>query len=365
MKGLFAFLAMLLLLAACTPQQQSEEIKIGAVLPLTGTAAPYGENARQGIDLAVKEINAAGGINDRQIEIIYEDDATDPAKSLTATKKLIEVDEAQIIIGGVWDFLANAIIPEIDQKKTLLISPSALIDTITQTSPYFFVAHSPVALNHKIFEEYLEQLPNKTVAAIVINNPWGLAHLETLKKAISATNSKLVDERIVQNFDGNDISTELTLINKHKPDAIFAALNFNDMAMLAKKRKELNIHSAVLAHENFAGSVADGRIPISQSENVTIYKYGEPSQEFIDKFFKEYGKHPAFVGDIAYDIVYALKYAIEKHDESAEGVRAGLHEIEFDGASGHIYFGPNNYPSNKKPVLMKFSGGKLVEVDLS
>ena len=72
----------LLFLAACAqqaeiPVQKTEEpIKIGAALPLTGVASPYGQNARQGIDLAVEEINAAGGIDGRQIEIIYEDDAT-------------------------------------------------------------------------------------------------------------------------------------------------------------------------------------------------------------------------------------------------------------------------------------------------
>ena len=361
----------MLLLAACAQQAEvpaekvDGPIKIGAVLPLTGTASPYGQNARQGIDLAIEEINAAGGINGRQIEIIYEDDATDPVKSLTATKKLIEVDEVQTIIGGVWDFLANAVIPEIDQKKVLLISPSALIDTITQKSPYFFVAHSPVALNQEIFEDYLMQLPHKTVAAIVVNNPWGIAHLETLKDAVVATNSTLVDERLVQNFDSNDISTELTKFKQLGPDAIFVALNFNDMANLMKKKIELSIHGSILAHENFISAITEGRIPASYSENVTIFKYSPASQEFTDKFIKKYEKNPEFVGDIAYDIVYSLKYSIETHDDSAEGIRQGLHEIEFEGASGRIYFGPNNYPSNKVPILMKFSNGELVEVNLS
>lgn len=86
-------------------------ITLGAVLPITGIAAPVGEAERNAISLAAKEINASGGVGGRPLQLIVEDDGTDATKSVTATQKLITVDHADMLIGGVWDFLANAVVP--------------------------------------------------------------------------------------------------------------------------------------------------------------------------------------------------------------------------------------------------------------
>ena len=358
MKKLFFIAFILVLILGCTEKRSEDTIKIGAVLPLTGTAAVYGENAQKGIDLAVKEINAKGGINGKLLQIIYEDDGTEPIKSVTSVKKLTEIDGVKIIIGGVWDFLANAIIPEIDRQKVILISTSALPDTVTEKSPYFYVFHSPVAVNQGVFEQWLKQLPGKNVAALVVNNPWGLAHLATFKKAAEATSVTLVEQRIVQNFDGNDLSTDIAIINGKKPDGIFATLNFNDLLMLSQKRKELNIQTPFLVHENFANLLTSGKIKPSGAEGITVFAFSQPASDFIEKFKQAYGEPPAFVGDIAYDIVYALKDAM-KEGESVEAIQQGLKKIDFSGASGRIQLEDHYYPNNRKPYLEKVIDGKL------
>ena len=106
-----------------TPPAAAEPIKIGAVLSLTGPAAPHGENEKMGIDLAVTEINNTGGILGRPLKIIYEDDQTSPVQTVTSTTKLITIDKVEAIIGGTWDFLINAAAPVIREKKKILITP--------------------------------------------------------------------------------------------------------------------------------------------------------------------------------------------------------------------------------------------------
>lgn len=341
------FIVLLLVLSACASE---DSIKIGAVLPLTGTASLYGENIRQGIELAVKEVNANGGVNGKPIEIIYEDDATNPAKSLTAVKKLIEIDGVEVIIGGIWDFLANAVIPEIDKQKVVLISPQALPDTITEKSDYFFSFHSPVSSNQKIFEEWLKNQSSARVGVIVVQNPWGLAHRDTFRKAANAVNVEIVDEFLLQSFDNNDFSTELSKLKSKNIDALFATMNFNDDALLAKKSFELDLKIPLLVHENFLGAVSEGKIPAAFIRNMTIFRFSDPSNEFMQKFKAEYGKAPQFGADIAYDAVYGIVAAME-NETSAESVRQKLHKIDFNGASGRIYLGENNYPYNKQPLL--------------
>lgn len=357
--------ALLIVSLGCSPESRTaeERVKIGAVLPLTGIAAIHGQNERQGIDLAVKEINAAGGIDGKHIEVIYEDDESTPTKSLTAVKKLIDVDGVHVVIGGTWDILANAIIPEIDKQKVVLLSPSALPDTLTQTSPYFFSVHSPVAINQKVFEAFLTNLPGKRVGAIVVNNPWGFAHLNTFKKAVDATGAELVEERVVQNFDNNDLSTELAIVKEQQLDGLFVTLNFNDMVILGRKRMELDIRTPLLAHSNLVSSIEAGRLPITTGAGITIFRFSAPSPQFVDTFTAEYGKPPEIYSDIAYDTVYVIKQSIEKHGDSVEGILQGIREVNLTGASGNIYFGHDNYPANKQPILEKITNGAYVKVD--
>ena len=354
-QGLWAGIIVLgiivLVIISFAPKTSEETIKIGAALPLTGVASIHGQNERQGIDLAVKEINSAGGIDGKKIEIIYEDDTSQPPETLTAVKKLIELDNVEVIIGGTWDILANAAIPEIDQQQVVLLSPSALPDTVTQESPYFFSVHSPVSINQKAVEGFIDDNSIKTVGILVVNNPWGIAHNNMFKAAIQESGATFTEERIVQNFDNNDLSTELADFKNSEVDAIFTAINFNDMALLGRKLVELNIESKVLAHSNFKSTIEAGRLPIEAGEGVTVFKFSEPSQEFIDNFEQEYGRIPEIYSDIAYDTVYIIKEVIENYGYSSEEILQGLKQVDFQGASGRIYFGENNYPMNKQPIL--------------
>jgi ABC-type branched-subunit amino acid transport system substrate-binding protein len=197
----------------------------------------------------------------------------------------------------------------------------------------------------------LDAITDGGPAGVVVNNPWGLAHLDTIKKAVTATGTTLVKEIIVQNFDNNDLSTELTILKDLNLDAIFVTLNFNDMALFGRKVKELNIGSKIIAHSNFADVISNNKLSKEAGLGVTVFRFSEPSKEFVNKFLFEYGKNPGIYSDTAYDSVYVIKYAIEKYGDSSEEIIKGIKEIRFNGASGEIYFGNKNHPDNKQPIL--------------
>lgn len=344
-------LGIIILNITFSPSKTTDEIKIGVILPLTGIASLHGQNEKQGIDLAVEEINKAGGINGRSIKIIYEDDQTDSKRTVLSLSKLAEIDKVTIVIGGTWDILANAIIPEATKKKIVVLSPSALPDTLEQESPYFFSVHSPVAVNQEIFEQYIRENNVKTAAILNVNNPWGIAHRDTFRKAAANTGVDILEERTIMGFDNNDIATDMTLIKAKNPDMIFVTLNFNDMALFGKKRVELDMKSKILAHSNFASTIEGGRLPKELGEGVTIFQYSEPSESFIKKFKEKYEKAPEIYSDIAYDTIYILKEVIEKEGVEPDNVIKGIREIKLQGVSGEIYFGNNNFPENKRPIL--------------
>lgn len=358
MKAVAILLMFVVLAAGCV--QQQETVKIGAVLPLSGIASIHGQNERQGIDLAVNEINAVGGINGKKLEVIYEDDQTQPAKTVTSINKLKEFDNVSVIIGGSWDILANAAMGELDRQQVVLLSPSALPDTVEQRSRYFYSVYPAVGIYEKKFEQFISSFPKKRAGIIVVNYPWGIAHAETFKKAAAASNATIVKEIRLQNFDNNDLSTELSILKDADVDIIFATLNFNDMALLGRKRIELNVTSKILAVSNFASTIEAGRLPIELGEGVIIFHLSEPSNEFIEKFNKTYGKPPEIYSDSAYDTVYLIKYAFENYGKDSESVLQAIMTVNFTGVSGQIYFGDKYYPENKQPVLTIIRNGAFV-----
>jgi branched-chain amino acid transport system substrate-binding protein/urea transport system substrate-binding protein len=104
-----------------TSARSAEPIKVGAVLPFSGGVELYGGQAKLGIDLAAREINAGGGILGRPVEVVYEDDKTDPAAALDATHKLIERDRVLAVVGPITSRNLDAIAPAIESTKTPLL----------------------------------------------------------------------------------------------------------------------------------------------------------------------------------------------------------------------------------------------------
>ena len=102
-RKLLIAIAACLLLSACA-QTGQDTIKIGAVLSLSGPAAAYGDASRQAIDLAVQEINAGGGINGKELVVVYEDDHTNAQQAVSAFQKVANIDGVAAVIGGTWDF---------------------------------------------------------------------------------------------------------------------------------------------------------------------------------------------------------------------------------------------------------------------
>ncbi|MBI3572357.1 ABC transporter substrate-binding protein [Candidatus Kaiserbacteria bacterium] len=344
-----------------------EPIKIGVAIPLTGIAAIAGENEKSGIELAAGEINKSGGIAGRPLALIIEDDHTDATQSVSAVEKLISVDKATALIGGTWDFLANAVEPVVDKDGVVLVTPSTLPDTLEKTSPYLFVTHSPVAINERAITAFLKKTPGSKVAIMSVNNLWGQAHLNTFKKSIAASGKTLVKEVIVPQFDNNDLQTDLATIKAAKADSIITALNFGDSVAFLKKKAALGIDAKVLGDYHYIDGYQQGNIPKELLTGVTVFVFSDPTQAFIDTYVGTYRRQPGTYADTAYDAVYVLKQAIENSGGKTDSasIVAGLHKInDYNGASGHIDFSQNNYPANKQPLLKIFGGSGFVPVNL-
>lgn len=340
----------------------NEPIKIGTVLPLTGFASNYGENQTNAIKLAVDEINSKGGVLGRRIELVSEDDNTDPKKSVSAFQKLVEVNKVPVVIGGVWDIMANAIMPLTSVKQVPLISTTASPDILEKTTEYFFTTIPPVSIHQSTIEKYLKNEPGKKVAIMYVNGGWGIAHLETYKKAIDSSGKTLVAESKLSKFDNNDIQREITLLKLSKPEIILAAVNIMDGKLLAEKNAQFALNARIFGHDNIAASYESQEIDKNAMKGLVVYRLALPQSEFLEKYKKAYGKAPFDDADKAYDAVYVIKTAIElSEDPSSSGILKGLKQVgDFNGASGPIDYTKANWPTKDTARMEIFDGTKFV-----
>jgi len=123
--------ALLMVFSFGCVKKEEKEIKIGAILPLTGDGAKYGIGAKEGIDLAITEINNAGGVLGKQLTVMYEDSKLNPSDGVSAITKMIDAQKLNIIIGDIGSSVTLAMAPIATKKNAILLSPASSNPKIT------------------------------------------------------------------------------------------------------------------------------------------------------------------------------------------------------------------------------------------
>src|ERR1043165_1726427 len=134
---LVIFSLLVLPLQSCS-RGGSDAVVIGAALPLSGSTAYYGEDSKRGIDMALDEINAAGGVRGRQLKIVYEDTQGNGKQAINAVRKLISADNVPVIIGCGTSTETLAVAPIVEESKRVLISPVSSAVSISKAGDYVF-----------------------------------------------------------------------------------------------------------------------------------------------------------------------------------------------------------------------------------
>ena len=337
-------------------------IKIGAILPMTGIAAVYGEHHLNAIRMAIDEINTKGGILNRKLELVLEDNATDPKKEISGYQKLTAIDHVPVIIGGVWDIMANAVMPLVDSVKVPLISPTAPPDILDSTSQNFFTIIAPVSLHQKIIERYLRMETGQKVALMYVSSGWGNAHKLTYEKAVKETGKTIVSQSELTKFDNNDVQREITLLKTSRPDIILSAVNFIDSKLLVEKNSQLSLGAKIFSHTNLETTYFEQGIDKEALKGSVVYRLESPKSRFIEDYRKRYNKEPVSDADKAYDAIYVIAKAIEISKEvSPAGIVAGIKRIsDFEGVAGPIDYTKANWPTVDNAHLEIFDGNDFV-----
>jgi branched-chain amino acid transport system substrate-binding protein len=364
-KGLFLFV-FFLFLVACVPAQEAQPqapIKIGVAVPLTGAWAPGGEAAHRGMRIAFDEINAAGGIDGRPLELVVEDTRSEVVQAVTAMHKLIDVDRVPLILAGILSAEAVAVAPIAQEAKVVILSPLALTTPLETAGEWVFKLRESTGVHAKTTLGEIAKRGHKRLG--IIAQSWEACddYLEQMESQYAAFDIEVV---AIERYEGKDtdMRTQLSKLKNTNLEAWFACGAYQDTGLVFKQAKDLGFAKpafGMVAVENkklfdIAGDAAEGVIFTSTKWSC------EHAESFCATFIKTYNATPDYRTAFGYDSMMLAAEAIRRGGTTPEGIQQGLLGIQgYLGAGGETSFDADG--NAKKEVIVKqVKGNSFVNI---
>jgi branched-chain amino acid transport system substrate-binding protein len=339
-------------------------IKVGLIVPLTGDVKTFGESTRNGAMLAIEEVNAAGGINGRKIEVVATDDKNDPTETGNAGSKLIDMDRVVAIIGSVSSKCSAPLSDKCQSVKMPMITPTATASKVTvgedgRRKDYVFRACFIDPFQGTVAARFaVESLKAKTAAVMYdVGNDYSKGLADYFKAAFEKNGGKVTAFESYAK-DDVDFSALLTKVKQSVPDVLFLPDYYNKVGLIAKQARQLGVAAEFLGGDGWdspeMAKIAGEAIIGGYFTN--HYSPDDPRpevQEWVRKYQAKHGQKPDALATLGYDagllLIQALKNA---PNAKSEEIKAALGAIkDFPCVSGKITFDEWGNPIKSAAVL--------------
>lgn len=343
------------------------QIKLGEIGPFTGDAAASGNEQREGVELAVKDRNANGGLLGQQISIAFGDDSGKPEQAISAAKRLTTQDEVLVLIGSTSSPTSLAISQIAAETETPQIVVGGTAQRITtQGNKWVFRSAMPdVKLAGDLVDFIHERFPDKTkVGFIYVNDDFGKGGLDSFKARAANYGIAVVAEEKYARGD-LDFSSQLSRIKSSGAQIMVDWSRYTEAALISKQYKQMAMDiprfgcdgQATPKFLDLAGDTANG---MYYATHFTVVTSGElpAAQSFIKRFRETYHKDPDTTNAEGYDAAMAAILAIEKANSTDRAViRDALAKVVFDGTRGKFAFDAKGDPTFSAHIV-QIRGGK-------
>jgi branched-chain amino acid transport system substrate-binding protein len=352
-------------------KQSGDVIKVGEFASLTGKEATFGNSSHEGTLLAVEELNAAGGVLGKKLELITEDDLSKAGEAATVVNKLIARDGVVAILGEVASSRSLEAGPICQQNKIPMISPSSTNPKVTETGDFIFRVCFTDVLQGKILASFAGRtLKAKKVALFTdVKSDYSKGLAKYFKESFIAAGGQIIAEL---DFNGGDkdFKGQLTAIKSSSPDAVFIPGYYTDVALICIQAKQLGVTAPIFGGDGWESEdlVSIGKDAVEGTYFSTHAAADSPDprvKQFVEDYRKRFkGKTPDAMAMLGHDSVKILAEAM-KRAGTTEGqkVRDALAATkDFDGVSGTITIDARR-DATKPMVILQVKGGqfKLVE----
>lgn len=348
----------------------SASIKVGLSAPITGNYAEFGENFRYAVEMAADQINAAGGIRGKKLEIVVNDSKGDPREAALIAQKFVQ---DRTILAQIGDFSSTSCLaaaPIYERNGMVQLSPTSSHPDFAKSGRYMFGIVGTQEAEGPFNVQYLAQdyLKLKSTAIIYINNDWGVVTKDKFAAAAKKFGLKVTMEQPFFEAE-KDYNAILTKIRASNPEGIYIAAMYNETSLIARQIRKMGWNIKMYAPSSvfsdnllkLGGDAVEGLV------TNTFFALSDPDpavQAFIKEFQKRAGRNPNLHAACAYDSALILVEAIKKAGFDRKAIRDALAETKnFPGITGSITFTPDGDVIRKYKVLMIENGEWVVKKD--
>ena len=330
------------LLLTRRPSRQAS-LRVGVLLPLTGSAAEPGKKALQGVELAIEQYNAQHAT--APVSLSVEDSQSDPKSGVSAFNKLVSVDEAAVVIGDMMSSVTLAVAPIAERDHIVLLAPGASSPKVRDAGDFIFRNWVSDDFDGTVMAEYLRERKGASVAAVLyVNNDYGSGLASAFRTRFEALGGKTVlSEGYPQ--DASDFRSTLTKISTKHPDVLYLPGQPKEDGYIVKQARELGLTCTLAA--NLSVELPDFRTIAGPAAQGIIYSapaFDPDSKEavvrdFVKAFQGKYGDAPDVTAAHGYDAARILLEALARCQFRAERLREALYGIrDFPGVTGRTTF---------------------------
>lgn len=349
----------------------SETIKIGHFGSLTGNTATFGQETQRGLELAVEELNANGGVLGKKIELITEDTRSQTQDAGLAAEKLIGQDKVAVLIGEVASSLSLVAAPIADREKVPMITPASTNPKVTvdngNVREYVYRICFIDPFQGKVMAKFAkENLKAQRVAILTDNaNDYSVGLAQNFKETFTAMGGEIVEQQAYE-AGQVDFKSQLTAIRGKNPEAIYVPGYYTEVGLIAIQARELGIKVPLLGGDGWdspeltKGAAKQALEGTFFSNHYSVEDTTARVREFAEKFQKKFGQAPGAMSALGYDAMMIAAHVIEqaKTTNSAELIKGLAGLKEFPGVTGNITIDAE-HNAQKSAVILQIKDGKF------
>ena len=359
-----------------------ETIKIGVNEPLTGAVAASGNYVTDGARLAADEINASGGVLGKQVELVIEDNKSNPKEAVAAAEKLIVKDKVTVMMGAWSSTYTLAVMPKLmEYGVPMVVETSSSGKITTSGNPWIFRISPTSEMEAKAFGGKVDQFNIKKANFLVVNNDWGRGAGAEFAGMLA---DKGIEVGVTETREAKaaDLSAQISSIKAAGGDTLFVTTGVEQLTLVLKQAKEQRLDARIISTGGSsspnqlveqAGEAAEG------SHHILFFAPWFPetapnpdvAQRFVDEWNKRgYNFAGLTEGFRGYDGIMTIKAGIEAAGSTdSDAIRKALWGVTVNGVNGNIAFikqGPEgNESAQNQPniYVVKIDGGKVMPAD--
>lgn len=372
-KGVLAAILVLtmVILVGCGSgsANSSSKIYIASANPMTGDSAQFGDMKVKAIQLAIDEVNAEGGIDGKQVELIVGDDTGNPKEAPNVAQKFAADNNILAVIGH-WNSSCTLAARGIYEAVQMPVITDSVNKAVTDgTTPHLFRISLTDTTQAKNLAQYAYDKLGKRKAAILFTaNDFGTGLKNDFTEEFIKLGGEVVGSETYFEGQSKDFSPQLTKIKGQNPDVLFVAGYYVETALIAQQSKEAGLDIQMIGTEGISSEELV-KLGGDAVEGIKFAAFFHPdvefpgTKEFVEAFRAKYNKEPDNYTALAYDSAKLILEGMKKNGATREGITKYINETkDFPGVAGPISFENNGV--TRGIIILTVKDGKIVPADV-